>query len=71
MDAVADEWMGSMSKLTSGGRVPSFEVMFKIMSLKFHNYEFQGYHSRNKHNHQVKAHTTSLMVTGKAGFREE
>lgn len=34
---------------------PSFEVMFKVMSLKFHNHEFQGYHSRNKHDHLVKA----------------
>ena len=63
--------MGSLSQLTTGGTVPSFKVMFKVMSLKFHNHEFQGYHSRNKHKCQVKAHMTSLTVTVKAGIREE
>lgn len=70
MDAVADVWMGSLSQPTSAGGFPVPRLPFKVMSRKFRNHEFQGYHSRNKHHCQVKA-DESLLVTMKTGTKEE
>lgn len=50
---------------------PVSRLPFNVMSLKFHNHEFQSYHSRNKHYGQVKARMMSLRVAVKPGTREE
>lgn len=71
MDATAEAWVGSLSQSPSGGGFPVSRLPFKVVSLKFHNHEFQGYSSRNKHHHQVKAQMTFLMVPVKPGVREE
>lgn len=44
---------------------------FKVMTLNFHNPEFQDCHSKHKHYSQVKAQMASLTVTVKPGVREE
>lgn len=44
---------------------------FKVLSQKFHNHEFQGYHLRNKHDRHVKTQMISLMITVKPGIREK
>lgn len=53
------------------GGYPVSRLPLKVMRLKFHSHEFQGYHLKNKHHCQIKAQMVSLMVTMKPRIREE